>query len=132
MSALVSAVLSPVLQPPTPNIGRPIRRRISDKSALSLATGALVQTLLRRRVADRVAVDITEEIQRHSKLYNNADVRSPSAYVSSIRQSITELPDKQLTFNEIYNWFQNTVIFFERQQHGRTQCSTTCLSTDIS
>jgi hypothetical protein len=39
MSALVSAVRSPVLQPPTPNMAGPIRRRISDKSALSLAGG---------------------------------------------------------------------------------------------
>ncbi|XP_021940543.1 forkhead box protein P1 isoform X4 [Zootermopsis nevadensis] len=114
MSALVSAVRSPVLQPPTPNMGGPIRRRISDKSALSLAGGPFEETPLRRRVADRVAVDITEEIQRNREFYKNADVRPPFTYASLIRQSIIESPDKQLTLNEIYNWFQNTFCYFRR------------------
>ncbi|KDR07589.1 Forkhead box protein P4 [Zootermopsis nevadensis] len=92
MSALVSAVRSPVLQPPTPNMGGPIRRRISDKSALSLAG----------------------EIQRNREFYKNADVRPPFTYASLIRQSIIESPDKQLTLNEIYNWFQNTFCYFRR------------------
>lgn len=39
MSTLASAVRSPILHSPAPNIGGPIRRRISDKSALSLAGG---------------------------------------------------------------------------------------------
>lgn len=39
MGSLVSAVRSPMLHSPAPNIGGPIRRRISDKSALSLAGG---------------------------------------------------------------------------------------------
>lgn len=39
MGSLVSAVRSPILHSPAPNIGGPIRRRISDKSALSLAGG---------------------------------------------------------------------------------------------
>lgn len=41
MNALVSAVRSPVLQSPNQNLSAPIRRRISDKSALSLAGGKL-------------------------------------------------------------------------------------------
>lgn len=39
MATLVSAVRSPVLHSPAPNVPGPIRRRISDKSALSLAGG---------------------------------------------------------------------------------------------
>lgn len=40
VAALVSAaVRSPMLHPPTPTMGGPIRRRISDKSSLSLAGG---------------------------------------------------------------------------------------------
>lgn len=40
MGILVSSVRSPVLQSPAaPTVGGPIRRRISDKSALSLAGG---------------------------------------------------------------------------------------------
>lgn len=41
----------------------------------------------------------------------------PSSFkwiLSSNRQSIIESPDKQLTLNEIYNWFQNTFCYFRR------------------
>lgn len=89
---MVSAIRSPVLHPTSPNIGGPIRRRLSDKSALSLAG----------------------EIQRNREFYKNADVRPPFTYASLIRQSIIESPDKQLTLNEIYNWFQNTFCYFRR------------------
>lgn len=34
--------------------------------------------------------------------------------LSSQLQSIIESPDKQLTLNEIYNWFQNTFCYFRR------------------
>lgn len=30
------------------------------------------------------------------------------------KQSIIESPEKQLTLNEIYNWFQNTFCYFRR------------------
>lgn len=92
MGVLVSTVRSPVLQATAPNVPGPIRRRISDKSALSLAG----------------------EIQRNREFYKNADVRPPFTYASLIRQSIIESPDKQLTLNEIYNWFQNTFCYFRR------------------
>lgn len=39
MGSMVSAVRSPVLHSPAPNVAGPIRRRLSDKSALSLAGG---------------------------------------------------------------------------------------------
>ncbi|XP_046984808.1 forkhead box protein P1 [Schistocerca americana] len=107
MSSLVSAVRSPILQPPTPNISGPIRRRISDKSALSLA-GGLPYML------ERAGLDVQQEIQRNREFYKNADVRPPFTYASLIRQSIIESPDKQLTLNEIYNWFQNTFCYFRR------------------
>ncbi|CAH1103331.1 unnamed protein product [Psylliodes chrysocephalus] len=92
MGPMVSAVRSPVLHSPSPNVAGPIRRRLSDKSALSLAG----------------------EIQRNREFYKNADVRPPFTYASLIRQSIIESPDKQLTLNEIYNWFQNTFCYFRR------------------
>lgn len=31
-----------------------------------------------------------------------------------VLQAIIEAPDKQLTLNEIYNWFQNTFCYFRR------------------
>ncbi|XP_043794893.1 forkhead box protein P2-like isoform X7 [Apis laboriosa] len=101
--------------PTMPSMAGPIRRRISDKSALSLAGGLYDEGTVRRRVAvDRSGIDINEEIQRNREFYKNADVRPPFTYASLIRQSIIESPDKQLTLNEIYNWFQNTFCYFRR------------------
>ncbi|XP_035719432.1 forkhead box protein P1-like isoform X12 [Vespa mandarinia] len=98
-----------------PSMAGPIRRRISDKSTLSLAGGLYEEGTVRRRVTiDRSGIDINEEIQRNREFYKNADVRPPFTYASLIRQSIIESPDKQLTLNEIYNWFQNTFCYFRR------------------
>lgn len=60
------------------------------------------------------ASKLSTEIQRNREFYKNADVRPPFTYASLIRQSIIESPDKQLTLNEIYNWFQNTFCYFRR------------------
>uniref|UniRef100_A0A336LWQ2 CSON002455 protein n=1 Tax=Culicoides sonorensis TaxID=179676 RepID=A0A336LWQ2_CULSO len=92
----ISSKLSPPTSP-LPSFG-PVRRRISDKSAMSLSGG---ESLIR-------------EIQRNREFYKNADVRPPFTYASLIRQAIIESPDKQLTLNEIYNWFQNTFCYFRR------------------
>ncbi|KAJ6644422.1 Forkhead box protein P1, partial [Pseudolycoriella hygida] len=97
-------IRSPMLN--SPNIG-PVRRRITDKSTLSLA-GGLPYML------ERAGLDVQQEIQRNREFYKNADVRPPFTYASLIRQSIIESPDKQLTLNEIYNWFQNTFCYFRR------------------
>ncbi|XP_060515836.1 forkhead box protein P1 isoform X2 [Cylas formicarius] len=106
MGPMVSA-RSPVLHSPATNAAGPIRRRLSDKSALSLA-GGLPYML------ERAGLDVQQEIQRNREFYKNADVRPPFTYASLIRQSIIESPDKQLTLNEIYNWFQNTFCYFRR------------------
>ncbi|XP_030746238.1 forkhead box protein P1-like isoform X3 [Sitophilus oryzae] len=107
LGPMVSAVRSPVLHSPASNVAGPIRRRLSDKSALSLA-GGLPYML------ERAGLDVQQEIQRNREFYKNADVRPPFTYASLIRQSIIESPDKQLTLNEIYNWFQNTFCYFRR------------------
>jgi forkhead box protein P len=92
-AAAVASGRSPgILQPPTPTLSGSIRRRISDKASLPLSG----------------------EIQRNREFYKNADVRPPFTYASLIRQAIIESPDKQLTLNEIYNWFQNTFCYFRR------------------
>ncbi|XP_073958563.1 forkhead box protein P4-like [Choristoneura fumiferana] len=69
---------------------------------------------VRRRVSDKSGVTIAGEIQRNREFYKTADVRPPFTYASLIRQSIIESPDKQLTLNEIYNWFQTTFCYFRR------------------
>nr|6XAT_A Chain A, FOXP4 protein [Homo sapiens] len=43
-----------------------------------------------------------------------ADVRPPFTYASLIRQAILETPDRQLTLNEIYNWFTRMFAYFRR------------------
>ncbi|KAK7007715.1 Forkhead box protein P4 [Halocaridina rubra] len=63
---------------------------------------------------DRAGLDIQQEIQRNREFYKNTEVRPPFTYASLIRQAIIEAPDKQLTLNEIYNWFQNTFAYFRR------------------
>lgn len=45
MGPMVSAVRSPVLHSPSPNVAGPIRRRLSDKSALSLAGGKFLKLI---------------------------------------------------------------------------------------
>ncbi|XP_012553248.1 forkhead box protein P1 isoform X2 [Bombyx mori] len=69
---------------------------------------------VRRRVSDKSGVAIAGEIQRNREFYKTADVRPPFTYASLIRQAIIESPDKQLTLNEIYNWFQSTFCYFRR------------------
>uniref|UniRef100_A0A336LS34 CSON002455 protein n=1 Tax=Culicoides sonorensis TaxID=179676 RepID=A0A336LS34_CULSO len=101
----ISSKLSPPTSP-LPSFG-PVRRRISDKSAMSLS-GGLPYML------ERAGLDVQQEIQRNREFYKNADVRPPFTYASLIRQAIIESPDKQLTLNEIYNWFQNTFCYFRR------------------
>ncbi|XP_071042947.1 forkhead box protein P1 isoform X4 [Parasteatoda tepidariorum] len=133
----------PPLHPPNPNNMGHVRRRLSDKScpplsalgeadhnwssksvydptpsnprqSLFLDVPSLPDSPIRRRVVERANLDITEEIQRNREFYRNADVRPPFTYASLIRQAIIEAPEKQLTLNEIYNWFQNTFCYFRR------------------
>ncbi|CAG0885363.1 unnamed protein product [Darwinula stevensoni] len=94
--------------------GGALRRRINDKTPLSLIPPGSIEEPLRRRVVERASIDISEEIERNREFYKNADVRPPFTYASLIRQAIIESPEKQLTLNEIYNWFQNTFCYFRR------------------
>ncbi|XP_076304363.1 forkhead box protein P1-like [Tachypleus tridentatus] len=104
------------LHPSSPTAIGPIRRRLSDKGCPSLAVfdGTVIDSSMRRRVAEKSNLDISEEIQRNREFYKNADVRPPFTYASLIRQAIIESHEKQLTLNEIYCWFQNTFCYFRR------------------
>ncbi|TNN00386.1 hypothetical protein fugu_011632 [Takifugu bimaculatus] len=48
------------------------------------------------------------------ELYKNNDIRPPFTYATLIRQAIMETSDRQLTLNEIYNWFTRTFAYFRR------------------
>ncbi|XP_043863790.1 forkhead box protein P1 isoform X5 [Drosophila mojavensis] len=84
-----------------------IKKRNNEKNTFSV-TGGLPYML------ERAGLDVQHEIQRNREFYKNADVRPPFTYASLIRQAIIDSPDKQLTLNEIYNWFQNTFCYFRR------------------
>lgn len=71
---------------------------------------------MRRRVSDKCNLPISAEIQRNREFYKNTDVRPPFTYASLIRQAIIESQHKQLTLNEIYQWFQTTFSYFRRNE----------------
>ncbi|KAJ8361241.1 hypothetical protein SKAU_G00177660 [Synaphobranchus kaupii] len=57
---------------------------------------------------------ISPDIVQNKEFYMNAEVRPPFTYASLIRQAILESPEKQLTLNEIYNWFTRMFAYFRR------------------
>ncbi|XP_033175445.1 forkhead box protein P1 isoform X10 [Bombus impatiens] len=128
MSALVSAVRSPAggqlppsaggaPMPPIPNMSNMSGMPPLPNMPGSMPTMPTMPSMagpIRRRISDKSALSLAGEIQRNREFYKNADVRPPFTYASLIRQSIIESPEKQLTLNEIYNWFQNTFCYFRR------------------
>ncbi|XP_078270631.1 forkhead box protein P1-B isoform X1 [Rhinoraja longicauda] len=69
---------------------------------------------IRRRYPDKYNVPISSDIAQNQEFYKNAEVRPPFTYASLIRQAILESPEKQLTLNEIYNWFTRMFAYFRR------------------
>ncbi|XP_071961514.1 forkhead box protein P4-like isoform X2 [Antedon mediterranea] len=69
---------------------------------------------IRRRMSEKYGVSLDSEIQKNCEFYRNADVRPPFTYAALIRQAIVESPGRQLTLNEIYNWFTRTFAYFRR------------------
>ena len=53
-------------------------------------------------------------MSQNRDFYSCKDVRPPFTYAALIRQAINESPGRQLTLNEIYNWFQANFAFFRR------------------
>ncbi|XP_013395195.1 Golgi-specific brefeldin A-resistance guanine nucleotide exchange factor 1 isoform X4 [Lingula anatina] len=87
-----------------PSSAGPVRRRVSDKCNLPISAGT-----------DQLD-SVHSEIQRNREFYKNTDVRPPFTYASLIRQAIIDSPNKQLTLNEIYQWFTNTFSYFRRNE----------------
>ncbi|KAA0707751.1 Forkhead box protein P4 [Triplophysa tibetana] len=69
---------------------------------------------MRRRNSDKFCTPIASELAQNCEFYKNADVRPPFTYASLIRHAILEAPDRQLTLNEIYNWFTRMFAYFRR------------------
>ena len=53
-------------------------------------------------------------MSQNRDFYRRTDVRPPFTYAALIRQAINESHGRQLTLNEIYNWFQSNFAFFRR------------------
>ncbi|KAE8612498.1 hypothetical protein XENTR_v10012881 [Xenopus tropicalis] len=105
-----TAPLTPITQGPSVitttsihNVG-PIRRRYSDKYNVPISSDWMI------------SVDFLSlpDIAQNQEFYKNAEVRPPFTYASLIRQAILESPEKQLTLNEIYNWFTRQFAYFRR------------------
>ena len=60
------------------------------------------------------SLDVESEMSQNRDFYRCTDVRPPFTYAALIRQAINESPGRQLTLNEIYNWFQANFAFFRR------------------
>ncbi|KAI7793928.1 forkhead box protein P1a isoform X2 [Triplophysa rosa] len=68
----------------------------------------------RKRYSDKYNMAMDQDIVQNKEFYLSAEVRPPFTYAALIRQAILEAPEKQLTLNEIYNWFTRTFAYFRR------------------
>jgi len=69
---------------------------------------------VRRRVSDKAMQPISMEIAKDREFYRSHDIRPQYTYAALIRQAIMESKDRQLTLNEIYQWFTDSFAFFRR------------------
>uniref|UniRef100_A0A4W4EZ78 Fork-head domain-containing protein n=1 Tax=Electrophorus electricus TaxID=8005 RepID=A0A4W4EZ78_ELEEL len=69
---------------------------------------------VRKRYTDKYNLAMDQDIVQNKEFYLSAEVRPPFTYAALIRQAIFESPEKQLTLNEIYNWFTRTFAYFRR------------------
>ncbi|XP_017342397.1 forkhead box protein P1a isoform X1 [Ictalurus punctatus] len=69
---------------------------------------------VRKRYSDKCNLAMDQDIVQNKEFYLSTEVRPPFTYAALIRQAIFESPEKQLTLNEIYNWFTRTFAYFRR------------------
>ncbi|XP_075411247.1 forkhead box protein P4 isoform X3 [Tenrec ecaudatus] len=100
-----------LVHPPTSAAAPVTPLRPPGLSSASLHGGGPAR---RRTSSDKFCSPISSELAQNHEFYKNADVRPPFTYASLIRQAILETPDRQLTLNEIYNWFTRMFAYFRR------------------
>lgn len=71
---------------------------------------------IRRRISDRSSLPLSAEMSKCGNFYRYSDVRPPFTYAALIKQAILESPGRQLTLNEIYQWFMRTFAYFRKNQ----------------
>uniref|UniRef100_A0A7N4PJW9 Forkhead box P4 n=1 Tax=Sarcophilus harrisii TaxID=9305 RepID=A0A7N4PJW9_SARHA len=125
-AAPVTPLRPPGLSSATLHSGGPARRRSSDKFCTPISSGEGRRTTEGRRCGlgegsssaqvwpSLRSSTFSPELAQNHEFYKNADVRPPFTYASLIRQAILETPDRQLTLNEIYNWFTRMFAYFRR------------------
>ncbi|KAJ8302344.1 hypothetical protein KUTeg_021331 [Tegillarca granosa] len=117
VSVVSNPMLPLVIPPPPPSLHTSISKPPTPQSQPSSQPSTPTNGgPMRRRVSDKCNLPISAEIQRNREFYKSTDVRPPFTYASLIRQAIIESPHKQLTLNEIYQWFQNTFAYFRRNE----------------
>uniref|UniRef100_A0A4W2C0Y7 Fork-head domain-containing protein n=1 Tax=Bos indicus x Bos taurus TaxID=30522 RepID=A0A4W2C0Y7_BOBOX len=121
-AAPVTPLRPPGLGSASLHSGGPARRRSSDKFCSPISSGKGRRGEARLPPQPEPPLPVTSscpaclppELAQNHEFYKNADVRPPFTYASLIRQAILETPDRQLTLNEIYNWFTRMFAYFRR------------------
>ncbi|KAJ3586817.1 hypothetical protein NHX12_013209, partial [Muraenolepis orangiensis] len=83
---------------------------LSDSPGVLTPNSMFGGTPVRRRYSRSMSQDIVD----NKEFYLSTEVRPPFTYASLIRQAIYDSPRRQLTLNEIYNWFTRTFAYFRR------------------
>uniref|UniRef100_A0A3Q4I4Q5 Forkhead box P1b n=1 Tax=Neolamprologus brichardi TaxID=32507 RepID=A0A3Q4I4Q5_NEOBR len=103
----------PLSLPQTPTTPTAPLTPLSQTHSVITATNLHSMGPMRRRYSEKYNMPISP-ISQNKEFYMNTDVRPPFTYASLIRQAILESPEKQLTLNEIYNWFTRMFAYFRR------------------
>jgi len=123
-----SPQLSPQISPPLPQLSRlpflsysapklnsqvgPVRKKVTDRPTSLEGTPETYPRCYKSEKGS--SVDVESEMSQNRDFYRIQDVRPPFTYAALIRQAINESSGRQLTLNEIYNWFQANFAFFRR------------------
>uniref|UniRef100_A0A3B4DJ81 Fork-head domain-containing protein n=1 Tax=Pygocentrus nattereri TaxID=42514 RepID=A0A3B4DJ81_PYGNA len=114
VSKSVPEASPPLSLPQTPTTPTAPLTPLSQAHSVITPTSLHTVGPIRRRYSDKYNMPISPDIVQNKEFYMNADVRPPFTYASLIRQAILESPEKQLTLNEIYNWFTRMFAYFRR------------------
>ncbi|XP_066518697.1 forkhead box protein P1-B isoform X2 [Hoplias malabaricus] len=114
VSKSAPAASPPLSLPQTPTTPTAPLTPLSQTHSVITPTSLHTVGPIRRRYSDKYNMPISPDIVQNKEFYMNADVRPPFTYASLIRQAILESPEKQLTLNEIYNWFTRMFAYFRR------------------
>ncbi|XP_075904102.1 forkhead box protein P1-B isoform X10 [Nelusetta ayraudi] len=114
LSKSVPEASPPLSLPQTPTTPTAPLTPLSQTHSVITANSLHSVGPMRRRYSEKYNMPISPDLTQNKEFYMNADVRPPFTYASLIRQAILDSPEKQLTLNEIYNWFTRMFAYFRR------------------